>query len=144
MSRQRDPYLFGKAVAGGTPLSAEEMALSVSNQIAEMKERLARPAPTLTEDPLMLRLAEELDYAHRLLEGVEAEMERRAALGDGPLRRQVSEADRIVTDVAEIIAAGDRRAAIASVRSDDMRRRLLRSSLFVDISGNDELPVSKS
>ncbi len=143
MNRRGDPYLFGKAVAGGTPLTPEEMALATRDQLSDMKARLGRPASARTGDSLMLRLAEELDYAHRLLEGVEAEMERRAALGDGPLRRQVSDADRIIEDVAAIVAAGDRRAAIANVRSDEMRRRLLRGSLFAGDT-DDELPLSKS
>lgn len=148
MSRRGDPYTFGKAVSGGTPLTDRELAQATSDQIASMKMQLSRPAPTRTMDILMLRLAEELDYAHRLLDGVETEMARRAALGDGPLRRQVSEAHEIVADVAAIVAADDRQAAVAYARSEDVRRRLLRGSVsarFEDYDdGGGELPISKS
>lgn len=143
MSRRSDPFTFGKAVAGGTPLTDAELARAASDQIAEMKMRLSRPAPMRTMDILMLRLAEELDYAHRLLDGVEAEMERRAGLGDGPLRRQVAEANAILEDVAAIVAADDREAAIAYARSESVRRRLLRGSLAAGYDDG-ELPISKS
>lgn len=143
MSRRSDPYTFGKAVAGGTPLTDGELARATVDQISEMKMRLSRPAPTRTMDILLLRLAEELDYALRLLDGVETEMERRAALGDGPLRRQVTEARAIVEDVAAIVAADDREAAIAYARSEGVRRRLLRGNLATGFDDG-EVPISKS
>lgn len=142
MSRISDPYLFGKAVAGGTPLSGEEMVFATRDQLAEMKQRLGRSAPARTEDPILLRLAEELAYAQRLLDVVGREMERRG-LSDGPLKRQLIDAVDIIQEVAGIVAADNRRLAVEQVRSDDMRRRLLRGSVLAGEHDN-TLPFSKS
>ena len=142
MTWRGDPYLFGKAVAGGSPLSGEQMVLATRHQLAEMKDRWSRPTARRTEDPILLRLGEELDYAQRLLDSVALEMERRG-LSDGGVKRQLADALEIIHEVAGIVAADNRRLAVDHVRSDDMRRRLLRGSLLAG-APEDELPLSKS
>lgn len=117
-------YQFGKAVAGGTPLDERELNAAETARLEAMYARLQQPA--LTDDPLDQRLAEELDYAQRLLGSVELELKQR-----GPalihLARFVAEAKTVVGDVGRVVVARDRCDGVAQA-SADLRRRLTRDT----------------
>lgn len=124
-------YQFGKAVAGGTPMDERELNAAEVARMEAMYARLQQPA--LTDDPLDQRLAEELDYAQRLLSAVELELKQR-----GPalihLARYVTEAKTVVGDVARVVVARDRCDGVAQA-SADLKRRLLRET------GGDDAPI---
>jgi hypothetical protein len=132
MSRPENfPYAFGKAISGGRPVDAEEMARLTQDQLADLKTQLSKPALEKTDDELSRRIAQEVDYSRRLLEQVEAELRRRNGLiaDSGATLRRVEEAEEILEDLAAIVDAKNRCEAIKRARPGGVQARLLRRSI---------------
>ena len=129
-------YVQGKAIEGGTPLSAEELDTLARDQIAALKQTLAQRIPVRKSRQLMdHRLAEELRLAARVLDLLEKDARRR---GDRDAEKVLSHVEEAVDDVAEIIEAEDRCEALEKVDAD-MARRIRRRSLDGDGSPCDPM-----
>lgn len=118
------PFPFGKAVSGGRPVDEKAIRAMRSEELARLKAQLGRPPIKKTDDMLSRRLAEELDYAKRLLEAVESELARR---GMPPASAQkIRTAEAMLDDLAQIVEAENPCEGVRQTRTEEMRRRLLR------------------
>ena len=118
---------LGKAISGGTPVGADEIARMTAEYLAELKARLSPLPIAKTEDVLSQRVAEELAYTQRLLEIVEAELARRGV--GGPAVARVEEAEQLLGDLSQVMEARDRCEGVGRVATPDLKRRLLRRGL---------------
>lgn len=134
--QKRERYPFGKAIAGGTPISDEEIRQLTQEQLQSMKDRLSPPPIEKSGNKLNLRLAEELDYSQRLLEQVETELRKRNCMGpnDRAILHRVEAAEAIIEDVSTIVEAKNPCDAVKHT-SPEVRNRLLRK----DIDGSDSV-----
>ena len=86
----------------------------------------------ITPGELSRRIAEEIDYAWRLLDAVADELSDDPVLlqrhGDALQRFDI--ACQMITHLGAVVGAPDRMAAIESVTMEDLRTRLLRKAIF--------------
>ncbi len=113
-------YQFGKAVSGGTPMNEAELTEAEIKRLEALYDRLRQPQQT--DDLLDQRLAQELDYAQRVIEMVALELKRRNL---PHLTGQLNDAKTVLAGVGGVISAFDRCDGVARA-STDLKRRLLR------------------
>jgi hypothetical protein len=112
---------FGRA---GTPLSDEQ---AIAANLAAMKARASIPALEKTDDLLSQRVSEELNYAGRLLEAVEADLTKRGVRG--PIVDLIGETEQMLSDLSGVVDAKDRCAGIERIEAPNMKRRMMRRDL---------------
>lgn len=103
----------------------------------EVRQRLFKPAPAnslplaRTEDVLSARLAEELDYARRLLEGIGDRL-----VADPVVLQKHTDAlqgfdviGQLLGHLSAIVVAADRDAAVERIGMQELKTRLTRAPL---------------
>ena len=89
------------------------------------------PALTATDDPLKLRLAEELDFARRLLDSMGDEFSSDPALlmrHSVPLQ-SIDIVGQILGHIAAVVRSSDPDGAVERIGMCELKARLLRSSI---------------
>ncbi|MGB7408163.1 MAG: hypothetical protein WA908_06620 [Pontixanthobacter sp.] len=120
-------YRFGKIIAGGREVSAQELLDLPKEHLLDLRKQYRALAPSKhTSDVIDLRLSEELETAERTLENVEQQLD--GATPKSQLKKQVDIAEKLVGDVADIVGADDRCEEIANA-DPDLKRRLLRRTM---------------
>ena len=118
---------FGKAISGGTPLDSYEIERMNVDNLAAIKARHSVLPLEKTEDLLSQRVSEELDYAGRVLEGIENELSK-GGVGGSVIAR-LEETEQILSDLSNIVDAKDRCKGVERVGAPEMKRRLLRRGI---------------
>jgi hypothetical protein len=88
-----------------------------------------RAVPELTDDPLCLRLAEELDYARRMLDatGDRLSSDSIAVARHGLALQSLDIVGQMLTHIANVIRSSDPDTAVNEIGLGDLKARLTRS-----------------
>jgi len=118
----------GKAISGGRELTEDELKDLAHEQLASLREAFSAKGPRRgdkTDDTMSRRLADELRLVQRMLELVEAEMDRK---GQHVAAREIEKGEEAIEDIADIVEADDRCEALEDVH-EDIARRITRRAL---------------
>ena len=112
----------GKAIAGGRPLSADELETMARDQLQSLRDSFAaKPQIAKTDDLISQRLAEELRLVSRMIEMVENRVSKQAA-------QELERAEDAIDDLADVVEADDKCDAVGTI-DPDLARRITRRSL---------------
>jgi hypothetical protein len=118
---------FGKSTSDATVSDKQTMAQAMVDNLTAMKSASSIPPLEKTDDLLNQRVAQELDYAGRLLETVEKDLAKRGVRG--PIVDLIGETEQMLNDLSGVVDAKDRCAGIERIEAPNMKRRLLRRDL---------------
>ena len=121
-------FSFGKALSGGTPITADQARVLEVEHLHALRDHYRARAPLPPSDNVLdQRVAEEIDTVKRQLELVEGELKRRGG-GTGPLADRLARAEDTLESLAEIVGADDKCEGVARA-DDELKRRLNRRSV---------------
>ncbi len=123
-----EQFGFGKAMSGGTPVTADEIRKMRMNDLLALQESFAKPKLKKSDDPVDQRVAEELDFAKRLLEIVESEIEARGV--PASTVKKLEKVEDMLEDLSDIVEAEDKCEGVKAAKSEDLSRRMQRKDLF--------------
>ena len=119
-------YENGKAISGGAPLSQDEIDGLARQQLDALRKAFGgRYQGTKSDNLLDQRLAEEMRLVQRMLEMVENAMRQRQQYDAA---NAIERAEDAIEDIADVVEAGDRCAAIGTI-DPAIARRLNRAGL---------------
>ena len=119
-------YISAKAISGGKPLTDTELENVARDTLRQLKDSFVKADVGRTQDVLSQRLAEELRLVSRMLDMLKEENRRS---GRVQAAKSLHRAEEAVDDVADVVEADDRCAALDDI-DNDMARRLTRRSLY--------------
>jgi hypothetical protein len=87
------------------------------------------PADENTQDPLRLRLSEELDYARRLLDGIGNQIcaDRIAVARHGVALQSLDRVGQMLGHIAAVVRSADPQSTVDAISMSDLKARLRRS-----------------
>lgn len=111
--------------------------IQVAFRTGDKRPSIRREPPPLpraiqpTDDPLLLRLAEELEYARRMLElmGDELAADAAVVMRHSVALQSIDIAGQMLGHIANVIRASDPGGAVDRIGMGDLKARLTRSSL---------------
>ncbi|QTD55993.1 hypothetical protein [Parasphingorhabdus cellanae] len=123
-----EQFGFGKAVSGGTPVTEDEIRKMRIDDLLTLRESFSKPKQKKSDDPVDQRVSEELDFAKRLLEIIEAEIEARGM--PASTVKKLERVEDMLEDLSDIVESDDKCESVKAAKSEDLSRRMQRSDLY--------------